>query len=153
MDGLSSSLRDRFNDKPSFFALLSTLPPNDPSDIDEIENLYSLDNLFNEVRFWRNSLSPQVNQESLSELLLSAQAYPSVRNVIQIIMTLPATTVETERSFSCMRRVKTWLRSAMTSDRLSDLCVLHCHQERVDEEKTNRILATMAGEKRRRMDF
>ena len=31
---------------------------------------------------------------------------PSVRNAIQIIMTLPATTVEAERSFSCMRRVR-----------------------------------------------
>ena len=59
----------------------------------------------------------------------------------------PAKTVEAKRSFSCMRRVKTWLRSHMTSDRLSDLCVLHCHHERVDEEKINRILATMAGEK------
>ena len=84
---------------------------------------------------------------------LSAQAYSSVRNVIQIILTLPATTVEAERSFSCTRGVKTWLRSHMTSDRLSDLCVLHCHHERVDQEKTNQILATMAGEKRRRSDF
>ena len=41
----------------------------------------------------------------------------------------------------------------MTSDRSSDLCVLHCHHGRVDKEKTNRILATMAGEKRRRIDF
>ena len=58
-------------------------------------------------------------------------------------MTLPATTAETKRSFSCMTRVKTWLRSAMASDRQSKLCVLRCHQERVDEEKANRILATM----------
>ena len=63
----------------------------------------------------------------------------SVCNVIQIIMTLPATTVEAIRSFLCMRRVKTRLRSAMASDRLSDLCVLHCHRERVDEEKANRL--------------
>ena len=41
----------------------------------------------------------------------------------------------------------------MTLDRLSDLCVLHCHYEKVDEEKTNRILATMADEKRRQIDF
>ena len=153
IDSLSSSLRERFNDNPSFFALLSILPPNNPTNINDIESLYSLDNLVNEVKLWRSSLTPQVNQESLPELFLSAQAYPSVRNVIQIILTLPATTVEVERSFSCMRRVKTWLRSHMTSDRLSDMCVLHCHHERVDEEKTNRILATMAGEKRRRIDF
>ena len=82
-----------------------------------------------------------------------AQAYSRMCNVIQIIMTLHATTVQVERSFACMRRVKTWLRSAMASDRLSDLCVLHCHQERVDLEKANRILTTMAGEKQRGMDF
>ena len=114
---------------------------------------HSLDNLVNEVKLWRSSLTSQVNQESLPELFMNAQAYPSVRNVNQIILTLPATTVETELSFSCMRRVKTWLRSPMTSDRLSDLCVLHCHRERVHEEKTNRILANMAGEKRRQIDF
>ena len=96
---------------------------------------------------------PSSKPGKLARVFLSAQAYPSVRNVIQIILTLPATTVETERLFSCMRRVKTWLRSHMTSDRLSDLCGLYCHHERVDEEKTNRILATMAGEKRRRIDF
>ena len=70
-------------------------------------------------------------------------------------MTPPTTTVETERLFSCMARMKTWLRSAMASDHLSELCVLHCQQERVDEDgkKASRILAIMAGEKRRGMDF
>ena len=136
-----------------FFALLSILPPNDPTNINDIERLYSLDNLVNEVKLWRSSLTAQVNQESLLDLFLSAQAYPSVRNVIQIILTIPATTVVAERSFSCMRLVKAWLRSLITSDHLSDLCVLHCHHERVHEEKTNRILATMASEKRQRIDF
>ena len=139
IDGLSSSLLERFNDNSSFFALLSILPPSNPTNINDIESLYSLDNLVNEVKLWRSSLTPQVNQESLPELFLSTQVYPSVCNVIRIILTLPATTVEAERSFSCMRRVKTWLPSHMTSDRLSDLSVLHCHHKRVDEEKTNRI--------------
>ena len=40
------------------------------------------------------------------------------------------TTVQAERSFACMRPVKIRLRSAMASDRLSNLCVLYCHQER-----------------------
>ena len=152
IDGIiSSSLRERFNDNPSFFALLSILPSNDPSNINQIESLYSLDNLANEVRLYRNSLTAQVNQESLSEFLLSVQAYLSVRNIIQIIMSHD--TVEAERSFLCMKRVKTYLSSAMAFDCLSDLCVPHCHYERLDDEKANRILATIAGEKRRRLDF
>ena len=39
IDGLSSSLRERFSDNPSFFVLLSILPPNDPSNIEQIESL------------------------------------------------------------------------------------------------------------------
>ena len=41
IDGQNSSLRERFNDNPSFFALLSILPPNDPTNIHDIESLYS----------------------------------------------------------------------------------------------------------------
>ena len=82
IDDLSSSLRERFKVNPSFFALLSILPPNNPTNINDIESLYSLDNLVNEVKLWRSSLTPQVNQENLPELFLSAQAYPSMCNVI-----------------------------------------------------------------------
>ena len=49
IDGQSRFLLERFNDNPSFFALLSILPPNNPTNIDNIESLYSLDNLVNEV--------------------------------------------------------------------------------------------------------
>ena len=36
VDGLGCSLRERFSDNPSLFALLSLLPPNKPIQIDEI---------------------------------------------------------------------------------------------------------------------
>jgi len=39
----------------------------------------------------------------------------------------------------------------MTSDRLSDLCVLHCHHETINK-KINRVATSLAGGKRR-MDF
>ena len=86
VDGLSCCLRERFSDNPSFFALLSLLPPNKPTQIDEIERSYSLDNLESEVRLWRSSLSLEVKHECLQELFMSTQDYPSVRSAIQIIM-------------------------------------------------------------------
>ncbi|XP_077975389.1 zinc finger MYM-type protein 1-like [Styela clava] len=149
VDGLSCSIRERFIENPSFFSLLSILPPNKPVHVDEVEHLYLLDNLQNEVRLWRTSLSSDVNDKCLEGLLLSARDYPSVYTAIQIVMTLPATTVEAERSFSWMKRVKTWLRSSMTSNRLSDLCVLHCHREMVTEEKINRVVSSIVSGKRR----
>ena len=104
---MSNSLRERFSDNPSFFALVSILSPSKPTKIDEIEHLYSFDNLDSEVVLWWSSLTSQVNQESLQELLLSAKDYPSVHSAIQVILALSATTVKVERSFSCMNRVKT----------------------------------------------
>ena len=152
VDGLSCSLGERFSDNPSLFALLSLLP-NKPIQIDEIERLYSLDNLESEVSLWRSSLSPEVNHECLQEPFLSTQYYPSVRSAIQMIMALPLTTVEAERSLLCMKRVKTLLRPTMTSDPLSDLCVLHCRSERnYDIEKINRVVTCLVGGKRR-MNF
>ena len=73
-----------------------------------------------------------------------------VCSAIRMIMALPSTTIEAERSFLCMKRVKAWLRSTMTSDRLSDLCALHCHSKKINEtEKINRVVTCVAGGKRR----
>ena len=104
VDGLSCSLVERFSDNPSVCLI------NKPIKIDETERLYSLDNVDSEVSPCRSSLSSEVNHESSQGLLLSAQDYP---------------TIESDQSFSRMKRVKTRLRSAMTSDRLSALCVFH----------------------------
>ena len=37
-----------------------------------------------------------------------------------------------QRSFSAMRRVKTYLRSTMTQERLNNLMILHVHKEFTD---------------------
>ena len=81
---------------------------------------------------------------------MSTQDYhPSMCSTIQMIMALPSTTVEAERSFLCMKQVKAWLHSTMTSVRLSELCVLHCHSERInDTEKINLVVTCLAGGKR-----
>jgi len=43
---------------------------------------------------------------------------------------MPVSTVTTERSFSVMRRVKTYLRNTMTTDRLSGLGLLNVYREK-----------------------
>ena len=46
---------------------------------------------------------------------------------------MPATNASSERSFSALRRVKTYLRSTMSQKRLNHLMVLQIHQEAADE--------------------
>lgn len=43
--------------------------------------------------------------------------------------TLPVSISSAERSFSTLRRLKTWLRSTMIEERLNGLALLHTHTD------------------------
>jgi hypothetical protein len=49
-----------------------------------------------------------------------------------VYMTVPMTSATAERSFSAMRRLKTYLRQTMGQQRLNDVMLLHIHKERTD---------------------
>ncbi|KAH7935599.1 hypothetical protein HPB52_010338 [Rhipicephalus sanguineus] len=53
-----------------------------------------------------------------------------VVKLVQLLLTVPASAASGERSFSALRRVKTYLRSRMTQARLTHLLLLHTHRER-----------------------
>jgi hypothetical protein len=55
--------------------------------------------------------------------------YPSISTVLLILYTMPASTATTERSFSALRRLKTYLRTTMLQDGLTSLAVLHVHRD------------------------
>ena len=50
--------------------------------------------------------------------------YSQLYTAFLIAAVIAVTTAENERSFSCMKRVKTYLRSVMDDDRLGDLATL-----------------------------
>ncbi len=55
-----------------------------------------------------------------------------VMKLLQLILIMPATNSSSERSFSALRRVKTYLRGTMLQGRLNNLMVLHVHHHRTD---------------------
>ena len=57
------------------------------------------------------------------------ELYPSISTVLLILYTIPASTATTGRSFSVLRRLKTYLRTTMLQDRLISLAVLHVHRD------------------------
>ena len=62
----------------------------------------------------------------LRDLLVEARSFfPPIEKAIKIVPSLPCETCTIERSFSTLRRVKTWLRSTMVEQRLSVLCSLN----------------------------
>ena len=57
----------------------------------------------------------------------------SACRLFQLLLILPASNSTSERSFSALRRIKTFLRSTMTQGRLNHLMILHYHQDRTDQ--------------------
>ena len=49
--------------------------------------------------------------------------------VMKLILVMPATNATSERSFSAMRRVESYLRSTMTQEWLNHLMLLHVHKD------------------------
>ena len=58
---------------------------------------------------------------------------PELSKAVKIYTVIPATSCSAERSFSALRRLKTYLRSTMIQHRLSDLALLTVERKYVNE--------------------
>ena len=54
-----------------------------------------------------------------------------VSSLLRLFLVMPATNAVSERSFSALRRVKSYLRNSMTQERLNHL-LLHAHKHLTD---------------------
>jgi len=52
--------------------------------------------------------------------------------LLKLILIMPSTNAVSEKSFSALRRVKTYLRSVMLQERLNHLLVLRVHKDHTD---------------------
>lgn len=58
--------------------------------------------------------------------------FSEVEQLVRLLLTVPCSNAEAERSFSALRRLKTYLRNSMDQERLNHLAVMHVHQDRLD---------------------
>ncbi len=128
-----------------------------------IANEYQIDNFDAEANSWfemwanKNSNFQVEGRNGMIDLLHHTDLFPSVKQAILIALTLPVTTCTVERSFSTMRRVKTWLRSTMADERLSGLCMMSVHRDRINDSKKRKIFMDKVinkfGQDHRRLQF
>ena len=86
----------------------------------------------------------------MRNMLPEVQAeFPQVTTLLKLLLVSPASSAEAERSFSALRRLKTWLRSTMTDTRLNAVSVCHVHQQKLDSELMHQFVA--CSDKRRSM--
>lgn len=135
LDSLISSLNERFSEHNTVgFSLLLLHPVNMlketakdiKSKLKEATKFYELNNLDSEIQLWYDIWSEkkledvQLKNLDLCDVLKEAnEFFPAIKRTLHIALAQPCTTCTIERSFSTLRRVKTWLRSTMTEDRLS----------------------------------
>ena len=53
--------------------------------------------------------------------------------VAKFIYVMPAANATSERSFSALRRIKTYLRNSMSQERLNNVMLLQVHKQKTDE--------------------
>jgi effector-binding domain-containing protein len=153
LDSLINSLETRFAQSNTTPFKISNLHPSEVIKMNKIDfkqtlinlnNFYKIDNLVEEGNTWydfwhipKNTVN--INDENnISHYLKDCEFFPTIKKCIIIYMTIPPTTCTIERSFSTLRRVKTWLRSTMTEDRLCGLSMLSLHREKI-KSKDNEI--------------
>uniref|UniRef100_A0A6P7GLU4 52 kDa repressor of the inhibitor of the protein kinase-like n=1 Tax=Diabrotica virgifera virgifera TaxID=50390 RepID=A0A6P7GLU4_DIAVI len=111
-----------------------------------------------ELDLWRNHWKNEKERnaklpDEVTKVLdvCDANTFPIIHNLLKILATLPVSVATAERSFSTLRRVKTWLRARMGETRLTGLCLLHVHRDiEVDTEK---VIERFAHQQARRLEF
>jgi hAT family C-terminal dimerisation region len=54
--------------------------------------------------------------------------FPQAVRLVRLMLVCPVSSCEAERSFSSLRRLKTWLCNSMTRSRVNAIAVCHAHQ-------------------------
>ena len=113
---------------------------------------YELETVFNNYsEFQREQLPQQLEQFSTACRQVEEKDFPSLLDVVKqmntyekahisqvielfkLILVLPATNASSERSFSLLRLVKSYLRATTGQGRLNHLMILSAYKENVDE--------------------
>jgi len=66
-----------------------------------------------------------------------------------VALTLPISSATCERSFSALRKIKTWLRISMSQDRLTDLSILYIEKDLTKLINVNKVIDAFAEKDRR----
>lgn len=157
-DQLVASLKSRFdNDSARFFKLLERFAVGQPEDVEVIAKFYKDDfdqeRLLNDRDMFLQLLKRQnETAKNLREVVDFFQKYEWMRGLVPefvrfvtLLVTIPGSSCSNERSFSVLRRVKTYLRSTMLQDRLNNIAILHVYSDMTDnldlEELLNKFIS------------
>ena len=161
LDAMISELQRRFADKnlEHMKAVQACSPSSShflqPKHLLPLAESYGLDmNLLStECSLAKNTLKAK-DCDSISEVLLEIsslkEAFPTLLKLLQIALTIAVSTAQCERSFSALKRIKSYLRSTMSEQRLVDLAVLSIERDLSQQLSLDEVIDQFAGRDRNR---
>jgi len=110
-------------------SICSTLLNKYPEDF----STASVDTFKAELQMWKRFWEEKNQEERLHSFIenlnfCGAHIFPSVSTAIKIAACIPVTVVPVERSFSTLKRLKTYLRNTMGEERLNGLALMNVHR-------------------------
>ena len=76
---------------------------------------------------------------------------PKVTKLAKLLLVLPATSATSERSFSAVKPIKTYLRSTASGNRLNHCMLLHVHCKKTDQLNMIEIAKEFVGDNQARL--
>ena len=162
LDILISGLIQRFGKNREFLSSIEVLLPTNASSCFDVDKLLKLKFLF-EDRTSESALTAEyllwcekwkaVNENPTGMLTVldkcDKKFYPNIYYLLCVLATLPLSTAEVERSFSSMKRIKSFLRNKMGNERLTGLALMSIHYPvPVTVEEVLNIMASNRGKRR-----
>lgn len=160
LDAVISHLDDRFSEGILPVLKIQNLLDITPEKAEELQQAFSKEmpeasSFLAEAEKWRLHCVSVGRRLSLLEALVEAkeEMFPNIHTLLSLLLCLPVTTCDVERSFSALKRVKTAARSSMGEERLNGLALPYVHRDmEVTEDDVLRIWAPK-GERRMRTLF
>ncbi len=99
----------------------------------------------------------EMHQDGLMKVLLYLEEnnLSKIFNETRILITIPMTSVEAERTFSSLKRIKTFLRNTMGQSRLNSLSVISIGRDLIKNCTSfkEEVMEKFINQKERRMNF
>ena len=109
------------------------------------EDFIKRDIVDQELLVWRRkwlTVASKDRPDTLAKAITKCdeERFPNLFVPLKIACTFPITFAECERSFSAVRRLRTWLRASMKMERLGSVAIMNIHrQEGVDYKHVSKL--------------
>ena len=92
--------------------------------------------------------------ETLCDIISSRPSFkstlPAIHRALIYYKTIPLSSATAERSFSVMRRLKTWVRNRMSGEHLNTRMLASIHQDRLDNVNLKKIAINFVNKEEKR---